>query len=304
MLQDVFKSSTGGNLPDGNPSRVKRSRLLGPAFLVPLLFLALVGSILFFFGFLSFDASGPRDLLDEIRTSTGERRALAAFELSRLERLDVPAGGESSFIQEAVRTFEEEKDRDLRIRRALALTLGRAGDPRAVPALVRALEDPDVETQLYSIWALGAIGESGAEASILPKLQHEDPAIRKMSAFALGQIGNPAAIPALRISLQDTVPDVTWNAAVALARLGDRSGLPILLPLVLSRRPFGSLTAQQEEDLKINIIRSLRRLAGEEVADALRKVALFDASARVRGEARAAGGTGSAPTPAPLPPSR
>jgi hypothetical protein len=302
MLENVFRKPTSETSLGEAAPRPKRSGPLGPAFLVPLLFLALAGCIIFFFGFLSFDATSPRELLDEIRTSTGERRALAAFELSRLQRLDFPEGGEPAFVTEALRTFEEEKDRDPRIRRALALVLGRTGDPRAVPGLVGALADSDVETQIYSIWALGALGDTSAAGSIDSKLQHEDPAIRKMAAFSLGQIGNPDSIPALRIALQDSVPDVTWNAAVALARMGDRSGLPVLLPLLLSRGAPGGLTVQQGEDLKINIIRSFRRLGGAEVAQALGKAAEVDPSARVRGEARRPRKGDDDRSAAPLPP--
>jgi HEAT repeat protein len=287
MLRDVFRVPTAESSAPATPSRARRSRLPGPAVMVPLLLLVLVGFIVTFFGFLSFDAATPGELLETLRTSTGERRALAAFQLSRLERADLQSGGGPEFVSGAARTFEEEQDH--RIRRALALTLGRAGDARAVPALVGALEDPDAETQLYCVWALGAIGDTSAAEPLLGKLQNEDAGIRKMAAFALGQIGNPRAVPALQGSLQDPVPDVTWNAAVALARMGNPSGLPILVPLLDSPPPPGLLTAQQEEELKINIIRSLHRLGGKEASDALRRVAERDPSPRVRGEARRPG---------------
>jgi hypothetical protein len=262
----------------------------------------LLGSIVYFFGLLSFDARSPGDLLEEIRNSRGERRAMAAFELSRLEKFDFPDGGRSSFATQAARTFEEESGGDPRIRRALALTLGRVGDPLATPGLVRALDDPDIETQLYGIWALGAIGSPGAADAILPRLHHEDPAIRKIAAFALGQIGDSKAVPALRVSMQDSTPDVVWNSAIALARLGDGSSLPILLPLLLSPGAPADLTPGQWENLKINIIRSLRGFPGEPVRAALRKVAGGDPSPRVRSEARRNLEGSSDSLLAPLPP--
>ena len=284
--------------------RGRESPLAGPAFLIPLFFFVLLGSIIYFFGLLSFDAKSPADLLDEIRNSRGERRAVAAFELSRMEKLDFTDGGRSAFVSKAVQTFEEEAGGDLRIRRALALTLGRMGDPIAAPGLVRALEDPDIETQLYGIWGLGAIASPGTADSILPRLRHEDPAIRKMAAFALGQIGDTRAVPALRISLQDSTPDVVWNSAIALARMGDESSLPILVPLLLSPGAPADLTPGQREDLKINIIRSLRRFPGPPVKTALRKVAGGDPSPRVRSEARRSLEGSSDSPQAPLPPDR
>ena len=124
MLEDVFKTGPGSEQADGPPPRRKGSRLGSPLLLLPLLFVALLGSIVYFFGLLSFDARSPGDLLTEIRTSSGERRALAAFELSRMERLRLSAGAREAFVSEALRTFQEEKGRDSRVRRALALTLG------------------------------------------------------------------------------------------------------------------------------------------------------------------------------------
>jgi len=286
MLEDVFKDPHTAEPPPAPPPPGRKSRLPGPAYLLPFLFLVLLGSIVYLFGLLSFDARSPRDLLEEVRTSAGERRAMAAFELSRVERYGFSPGERSHFVSDATRAFGGEAGKDLRVRRALALTLGRVGDPLAVPELIGALEDPDVETQLYGIWALGAIGARSAVVALLLKLQHEDPGIRKMAAFGLGQIGDPGAASALRVALQDPAPDVTWNAAVALARLGDPSSLPVLLPLLLAPSPAAGLPPQQSEELKVNIIRSLGRMRGEPVDAALRKTAAGDPSLRVRGEAR------------------
>jgi HEAT repeat protein/PBS lyase HEAT-like repeat-containing protein len=297
MLDDVFKEAPVHPPEPARPPERKRSQFLAPPFLIPVLLLLLLLFIVYFFGLLSFDAKSPADLLAEVRTSAGEKRAVAAFELSRLGSLELPARARAAFVSDAVRTFEEESGKDLRVRRALALILGRLGDRRAVPALLGALEDPDVETQLYVIWALGAIGQPGPAGPLLSRLQHDDAGIRKMAAFSLGQIGDPKAVPALKAALQDPAPDVGWNAAIALARLGDRSALPVLLPLLASRRPPPGLTPAQEVDLKINIIRSLRGMAGEPAASTLRAVASGDPSPRIRSEARAllAGGSESPP---------
>jgi HEAT repeat protein len=303
MLEDVFKKNGPGMGPADEPSpRRKGPRIGRPILLLPLLFAALLASIVYFFGLLSFDARRPGDLLAEIRTSSGERRALAAFELSRMERLRLSAGAREAFVSEALRTFQEERGKDSRVRRALALTLGRVGDRRAVPGLLQALDDPDAETQMYVVWALGAIGAPEAAGPILPKLGHEDAGIRKMAAFSLGQIGNPAAVPALRVALQDSTPDVTWNAAVALARLRDRSALPILMPLLLARSAIPGLTPRQTEEFKVNIIRSLRGLDDKAVEAALRQAAESDPSPRVRGEARRLEAGSPEPTLPPLPP--
>jgi len=58
--------------------------------LIPATFLLLVGLIVTFFGLLSFDRKTPFELLQEVRTGSGEKRGLAAYELSRLLSLDIP----------------------------------------------------------------------------------------------------------------------------------------------------------------------------------------------------------------------
>ncbi len=288
MLDEVFKDRDRERELPSPPSSTQKKPFLSPALTLPLLFLVLIGSIIYFFGLLSFDDKSPFDLIGEIRTGAGDRRALAAYELSRFDSYDLPGRSRPEFVALTVRTFHEEAGGDPEIRRALALTLGRIGDAAAVPDLILSLEDPDTETQLYAVWALGAIGDRRAVGPVLSKLGQDDAGVRKMAAFALGQIGDSRAASGLRIALQDRTADVSWNAAVALARMGDRTGLPILLPL-LDRGQLATmadLTSRQREDLVITVVRSLRSIREEPVTRTLRNLADHDPSARVRGEAR------------------
>jgi HEAT repeat protein len=303
MLDDVFKESAAPEdevPPSGSPRH--RSPLLAPAVLVPTAFLLLVGLTVTLFGLLSFDRKSPFDLLREVRTSSGEKRVLAAYELSRLLSLDLPeANRRKEFVALALDTFHREAGGDPDVRRSLALTLGRLGDPLAVPELIRSLGDSDVETQLYAVWALGAIGDRRAVDPIISKLEHDDPGVRKMACFALGQIGDARAIPALQSALQDTAADVTWNAAVALARLGDRSGSAVLLSLLDRKRSgIASLSPARQEEVMVSVVRSLRGTGDAEMTRVLRRLAQEDASPRIRDEAQRALGKGVSRRPAPI----
>ena len=83
MLDDVFKERTApesGTRPPEPPR--ERSRFLAPAVLLPAVFLLLIGMTVTFFGLLSFDRKTPFDLLREVRTTSGEKGVLAAYELS------------------------------------------------------------------------------------------------------------------------------------------------------------------------------------------------------------------------------
>ncbi len=50
--------------------------------------------------------------------------------------------------------------------RNVAVALGNWGSPEAVPALVRALEDPEPLVRGHAAWALGRIGTAEARAAL------------------------------------------------------------------------------------------------------------------------------------------
>jgi HEAT repeat protein len=288
MLDNVFKEIQEAGDSGLSPVPSRKTSPLSAALLIPLLLLLLVAFVTYMFGWISLDPRGALDLVEETRTSTGERRALNAFELSRLESYDLPAGQRERFLQEVGNLLQAEAGGDSRVRRALAIVLGRTADPSSVPVLINAAEDRDPETQIYVLWALGAIGDSRAMDTLAAGLHDEDAAVRKTSAFALGELKDPRAVVPLRVALQDSTSDVRWNAAISLARLGDEAALPTLLPLLSARHTGTNLSPAQQEELRTNVIRALKGTRTEEVREALRGLSDSDPSPRVRSEARMA----------------
>ena len=264
--------------------------------MVPLLLLLLVYLISYLFGWISLDRREPFELLDETRAASGERRALVAYELSRLESFDLTAADRPRFVQAVGGLLQDEAGGDPRVRRALTLVLGRIGDPASVPMLIATAEDSDPDTRIYALWALGTVGKPEALAPLLAHLQDDDATVRKTAAFALGELKDARARPALRIALGDSAPDVGWNAAISLARLGDEAALSVLLPLLAEDSTGAALSPPQAEELRINVVRSLRGLTGSAVRAALERAARSDPSDRVRSEARMAL-EGRSPTP-------
>ena len=199
-------------------------------FLIPLIVVSTVGAVYFGFRVLLDDERTPSEYLNDIRVGGRERRWPAAYELSRLMdnpdiQLEYPELGSS-----LLRAFEGSDGDDPRVRRYLALAVGRlqSPPPDTIERLVNALDDADSETRISVIWALGSLGD----VSVVPELQRvygsDDAGVRKMAVYALGAIDGDSQMVTLRTALNDVAPDVQWNAAIALARHGSDYGLSVL----------------------------------------------------------------------------
>lgn len=222
-------------------------------FLIPLAVVAVIGVVYLGFRSMVADARGARDYLAEVQNGGTDRRWPAAYELSRL--MDDPkVRADPSLAPALIKAFEQAKDDDPRIRRYLALAIGRLDPPLpadAIEVLSRSLDDPDRvaaqdwmsrltgwsdsdlgEVRISTIWALGASGDPRVAARLLPFYQSPDAGIRKMVVYALGALPGDAQIDTLRAALQDAAPDVRWNAAVGLARHGDRQGAGVIRQMI------------------------------------------------------------------------
>jgi epoxyqueuosine reductase len=72
------------------------------------------------------------------------------------------------------------------LRRNAAVALGNLGDPRAVPALIQALHDPDPIVRGHAAWALGRLGGASAAAALQARASLEpDPDVRMELTAAL-----------------------------------------------------------------------------------------------------------------------
>src|SRR5437867_11417063 len=139
-------------------------------FLIPM---AVVGvTVLVYLGFRSLiaDDRGPRDYLAEIQSGGSNRRWPAAYELSRL-MADPQVRADRALAPALVKAFEAAKDDDPRVRRYLALAIGRLDPPlpaAAVADLSKALDDPDSEARISAIWALGSSGDHAVVSTLQP----------------------------------------------------------------------------------------------------------------------------------------
>jgi HEAT repeat protein len=245
-------------------------------FLIPLSVVAVTAAIYVGFRSLLADNRTAQDYLIEIQTGGDNRRWPAAYELSRLMADPKVRAADKTLVPGLLRAFENSKNDDPRVRRYLALALGRLDSPappQAVQLLSDALDDADSETRISAIWALGALGDAAAVPRLEAMYASDDPGIRKMAVYSLGAIRDPQPSKILETALNDPVPDVQWNAAVALARHGRREGVPVIRRMLdrefLSQAVKGQVEADADVDPAGDVM-----ISGLQAAAALRETSL------------------------------
>jgi len=281
-----------GNV-DPEPERQTTPFLVLQFFVFPMAIVAVCVAVFVVFGLIAAEGKGAREYLSEVRTGSANRRWQAAFELSKLiyAKKD-PALSDPRFVSEAIALFQESSKDDPRVRRYLALTLGRLADPRAVPALLEALEgdSPDSETQIYSAWALGSIADPRAVPGLGKLAASEDGGVRKAAVHALGVFSTPDAAAVLLKALEDASEDVRWNAAVALGRHGETRASLVLLQMMdrahLAQVP--GVTPEQQDEAILEAVAASERLSDPALTSILETLADKDQSPRVRQAAQAA----------------
>jgi HEAT repeat protein len=282
------------------PERQTTPFLVLQFFIFPMSIVAVCVAVFVIFGLVAGESKGAREYLSEVRTGGANRRWQAAFELSKvLQSHKDKALEDGRFADEVVRAFEESRSDDPRVRRYLAVALGRLGDRAAVPALRRAAAPaggqgtaPDPDTQVYAVWALGAIGDPAALPDLVSLAGSEDPGLRKAAVHALGVFATEEARAALAAALEDAAEDVRWNAALALARRRDPRAAPVLLKMMDRGHLAGvdGLTDAQRDDAITQAVAAGAFLRNEspEIRATLERLQKSDPNLKVREAAREA----------------
>ena len=261
-------------------------------FLIPL---TVVGvTVLMYVGFRSLvtDAKTAQDYISEVRFGGTNRRWPAAYELSR-QLADPKVRADKTLAPALVKAFEESKDDDPRVRRYLALAIGRLDPPlppEAVAILTKSLEDPDSEARISAIWALGSSGDPSVVATLQPLYASSDPGIRKIVVYALGALPGEDQVVTLRTALQDSTPDVRWNAAVGLARHGNHEAVPVLRQMIdrayveraVTREVRPDADQDPVADVMISGIRAGAKLKDEQLRSSIETLSEKDSSLKVR----------------------
>ena len=297
-------------------SATRNSLVAAPAlavqfFLIPLAVVAITVGVYVGFRSLLADNRGPKDYLAEVQNGGSDRRWPAAYELSRL--MDDPkVRADRSLGPALVGAFERAKEDDPRIRRYLALAIGRLDPPmsrEAIAALSASLDEEtrpasqdwvsrftgwsttDIgEVRISAIWALGASGDPAVAARLQPLYASPDAGIRKMVVYSLGALPGDIQVATLRAALQDEIPDVRWNAAIALSRHANHEGVPVLRQML--DRSYVEQTVKREArqdvdqdpiaDVMIGGLRAAAALKDEQLRMTIERLSENDRSMKVR----------------------
>ena len=280
-------------------------------FLIPLAVVAVTAAVYLGFRSMLVDNRGAQEYLAEVQNGGSDRRWPAAYELSRL--MDDPAvRGDRALAPALVSAFERAKDDDPRIRRYLALAIGRLDPPlpaHAIDVLSASLDEPapvvaqdwltrltgwsdsDIsEVRISTIWALGASGDPKVAARLQPYYDSTDAGVRKMVVYALGALPGDAQLMTLRLALRDAAPDVRWNAAVGLARHGDREGAGVIRQMLDREYVQQTVTREVRQDtdmdpiadVLISGLRAAAALKDETLREPIAALSQQDRSMKVR----------------------
>ena len=300
-----------GSPPEEAPDDRSDLRVVMQFFIVPLVLVVVL--VLVFFG-LQIARSRRPDPASVLRSLKGyegfmahivgdPKRWQSGYDLSLLMR-EEDTGEVRRFLPQLIDAFREAAAQDdLKLRRYLALALGRAADERALSALLEGVRDADPVTRLFSACGLMRIGGERTLEALRGALRDEDAGVRKLAIFALAELRDHDSVPAITGALGDPHADVRWNAALSLARLGDPAGVPVLLGLLADAdrgTPAGAPDADPV-DLALNAIRGLALLRPAGARQPLERAAASAADPRVREAARLALDAYGEPRPAATP---
>jgi HEAT repeat protein len=261
-------------------------------FLIPLAVVAVVAGIYAGFRMLMAEERTAEDYVRELQTTRGSRRWPAAYELSRMMAAPQAQQRSPGLSAALLQAFNDSDGDDPRVRRYLALAIGRLKPPpaAAAAALADALATPDPETQIAIVWALGALGDPVAVPPVQRLYASDDPGLRKVVVYALGVLPGEAQRDTLRTALNDAVPDVQWNAAVALAEDGEVDGVPVLRRMLertyvqrmVTRTASANAAVDPVDAVIISGVRAAARLGGGELRDEVAALGRADESLKVR----------------------
>ncbi len=115
--------------------------------------------------------------------------------------------------------IEALKDRDVDVRRAAAQALANLEDPRAVPGLIAALGDGDAQVRASAAMALGSLEDRRAVPGLLGLLKDSSVEVRRYALSALSNFPDGVPVDVVLATMNDADPEMRQVAiSYALSR--------------------------------------------------------------------------------------
>jgi len=224
------------------------------------------------------DERDVEGLIEALKSTDSEKRAKAAEALGELrdERAIEPliealSDDDSTVRQKASEALakigtsatqslvEVLKSDDWRVRCRAAWAIGKIGDPRAVPYLIEAIDDPVRDVRLNVVWALGEIGNDPRAVDPLFKaLKDEDSSVREEAKNALVKIGEQA-VSKLVEALSSEDSEIRNISAWALGEIGGRRGISFEAKKKMAE-PLVNALRDDDEDVRYSAALALDKL--------------------------------------------
>ena len=115
------------------------------------------------------------------------------------------------------------KDSDVEVRRAAAQSLANLDDVRAVPAFIEATRDSDAEVRATAAMALGQLEDARGQAALIALLKDSDKHVRYAALSALHSMPGQVPVDAVLAALNDPDADIRQAAiGLAFSQVSDR----------------------------------------------------------------------------------
>jgi HEAT repeat protein len=161
-----------------------------------------------------------------------------------------------------------------------------ASQRKIVPALQKALDDPELEVVVEAAESLGSLGipEAGAVLAVL--LRHPSQPVRQTAALALERIADLSALDGLLAALNDSAPSMRFSLVGAIGHaVGDAHNLPEVQRNQLLARLEGLMVRDSDPGVRSRAATVLGECGSSTVLPALWKRVLSTEDARVQEKA-------------------
>ena len=151
-------------------------------------------------------------------------------------------------------------DSDWWVRTRAADALGKIGGPRVVDAVLALIKDDNQDIRRAAIEILNQTKDERAVAQLIEATRDPDWWVSERAVDALAEIGSSKALPRFIDMLQGEAKSLP-TVIRAIGRIGDQKSVEALMPML----------ARQENEIKVEAIAALAKLADERRADTIRE---------------------------------